>query len=489
MHPFLQFFNYKLILRIGGGLASFLGLALIVPLVFAWLWGESILPFLIPAVLFLFLGILFSAKMKPEKSGLKIRDGFLLGVFCWILLSILGGIPYVIAGAANPLEAFFEATSGFTTTGATILTDLEILPRSLLLWRSITGFIGGLAILYFAIALFPGLNIGAHRVLGSVYRISAQEQLNAKAKGIMLSLGSFYGVLTVAETLALKGAGLSWFDAVIHSMGTVSTTGFSNYNDGLMHFTGNWPEIIICLFMILAGGNFLFCLGLPRYQRTNPLKEPETRVYIGIIVFASIFMSLALWFYGIWITPGDAFLNGFVQTVSIVSTTGYLSGSFTAWPTCCRIVFLVLMFIGSCSGSTGGGLKVLRAIAIGKLMRGGIYRRIHPRAVTPLKIGRKVITPEATAAITGYLFLYIVFFLACTLILCLETWDMVTAAGASLACIGNIGPGFQVLGTALNFASFSGISQVFLALVMIAGRLEIFALLLLLTPSFWNPDK
>ena len=489
MHPFLQYFNYKLILRIGGGLAVFLGLVLIVPLIFAWLWEESISAFLIPAVIFLCLGIFVSFRMRPEKTSLKIRDGFLLGVFCWVLMSILGGVPYVLAGAADPISAFFESASGFTTTGASILENLEDLPRSLLLWRSLTGFIGGLSILYFAVALFPGLNIGAHRLFDAAYRVSAQEQLNAKAKGIMLSVGSFYGLLTLVEVLALKGVGLSWFDAVIHSMGTVSTTGFSNYTDGLMHFSSSWPEIIICLFMILAGGNFIICLGRPRYQRSNPLREPETKAYMGIIVFASIFMSLTLWIYGVWVTPGDAFLNGFVQTISIVSTTGYLSGSFTAWPTCCRIVFLVLMFAGACSGSTGGGLKILRAMALGKLMRGGIYRRLHPRAVTPLKIGKKVISPEATAAITGYLFLYIVFFVACSLILCLETGDMVTAAGASLACIGNIGPGFQVLGTALNFADFSGISQIFLGLVMIAGRLEIFALLLLLMPSFWNPDK
>ncbi|NLY71928.1 MAG: TrkH family potassium uptake protein [Clostridiales bacterium] len=482
--------NYRLILKIIAVVLVIFGLSMIVPIIICIYYEESTIAFLIPSIVLIGSGSLILYTNKPRSFDLKIRDGFLIVALCWITASIFGSLPFMISGVIpNFIDAFFESSSGFTTTGATILSDVESLPKGILFWRSFTHWLGGMGILLLAIALLPSLGISGQRLVDAEASGPYIDKFTSKMSDSAKLLYFMYIGMTIAETVLLMMGGLSFFDSIIHTFGTVSTGGFSNYNNSIAHFNSTYVELVICFFMIMAGTNFnLYFIALGSKLK-NIFRDGEYRAYLTLILVVTIIFTIQLLYFESENSFVESLRHSFFQTVSILTTTGFITKDFNIWPAASKSIIFILMFIGGCSSSASGSVKVVRVLVLLKLIIRGVYKRLHPTAVVPVKLNKKNIPSDSVSSITSFLFLYISLFLISTLIVCLDQVDLMTAASAAAACLGNIGPGFENVGPESCYGIFSTPIKLYLSFLMIAGRLEIFTLLLLLTPKFWNPDR
>lgn len=484
--------NYKAILKFSGIITIMLAGLMLPSLFVSVLYGEPevMRGFLYTIVPMLAFGSMIVITVKADFHHLRIRDGYVIVALCWALGSVLGAIPFMVSGyIANFFDAFFETVSGFTTTGSSILTDVEALPKGLLFWRSFTHWIGGMGIIVFTIALLPLFGINGQRIAKAETTGPTFGKLTPKLTESAKILYLIYIGMTVVQVTLLLLGGMSLYDSLIHTFGSVGTGGFSNYNAGIMHYDNLYFEIVIGIFMFLAGTNFTLYYYALHGNWREFFKDSELRGYLIIFGSAVLLITLNLRASGFFDSFGQSLRFAFFQSSSIITTTGFSSADFDLWPSFSKMMLFFLMFIGGCTSSPAGGVKVVRILLLIKLLRRGIAVRLHPRAVIAIKINEKPIPADTVSAVANFVFLYFAIFFVATLLLSLENYDLITTASAAAACLGNIGPGFNHVGPMLNYSLFSDASTFLLTMLMLIGRLELFTIVLLFTRQFWNPDR
>ena len=457
---------------------------LLLPCLTALLCSESPFPFLLPAVLLVLAGLLLSRK-KPAQTALFARDGFAVVALAWILMSAFGAIPFVLSqDIPHYVDAFFETVSGFTTTGASILTAVEPLTRSGLFWRSFTHWVGGMGVLVFLMAVLPMTDGHGMHILRAEMPGPSVGKLVSRMSDTAKILYSIYLVMTIVEIILLLLGGMSFFDACIHSFGSAGTGGFSSRNLSVGAYDNAYFDIVIGIFILLFGVNFnLYYFLLVRRFR-DVLHSEELWAYLGIV--AASVLAIAVNIYHIYQSVGTSLRHAFFQVASIITTTGYATADFNLWPTFSKGILVVLMFVGACAGSTGGGIKVARIVILAKTSWGDMRKMLHPNAITTTRFEGKALTDKHIRSVHLFITVYLLVFTASFLLLSLEQFDLVTTFTALSACINNIGPGLEMVGPTGNFSQFSYWSKLLLSFDMLVGRLEIFPMLLLFAPSIWE---
>ena len=439
--------------------------------------------FLTTIILLLLAGLpLFS--IKPVQKNLFARDGVAIVALGWLAMSLFGSLPFVLSGVipAWP-DAFFEAVSGFTTTGATILPAVEGLPRGILFWRSFTHWIGGMGVLVLALAIMP--TAGAMHILRAESPGPAPDKLVPKMAQTAKILYGIYLILTLVQVALLLLAGMSLFDAFIHAFGTAGTGGFSNKNASIGAY-GSLPiELITGIFMLVFGISFTVHYQLVRKNWRFALADEELRLYLGIVAAAVLLISLDVWRHQLFSLP-EALRHAFFQVSSIITTTGYATKDFNSWPVLSKGIIVILMFIGASAGSTGGGLKVIRVLLVFKLIRRELQRSKHPRLVKSILVNQRPVDQPVLEAAMTFILIYLLIFDGPTLLVAPQRDDLVTAPTAVLSCLSNIGPGLAGVGPAASFAFFNPFAKLVLSFCMLVGRLEIMPVILLGMPSFWR---
>lgn len=482
--------NLRALIKVAGVLLVVMGGAMVLPLIVGLIYDEpesvkSLLMVLIPCIV---VGGILILTIHLKSSQFRIRDGYLIVSFCWAMASLIGAIPFVLSGAIpSYVDAVFETCSGLSTTGASILTDIEALPQSMLFWRSFTHWIGGMGILLLAVAILPALGMGGHFMVKAEAPGPTLSKLTPKVSDTAKMFYLLYSFYTVFEVLLLMTGGMSLFDAMIHTFGSVGTGGFSNYNLGVAEFDSVFIEMVITVFMFLSGTSyFLYFMAFRRGFATF-VRDGEFKLYFLIIAVATVVILVALKAFGVVDTVFDAFRYSIFQVVSIITTTGFASADFAVWPVFCQMVLFLLFFVGGCSSSTAGGIKPIRLLVLFKLIKRTVGLKLHPNSIAPLKVDNRILPVEVPSGIAAFTFLYIIVFFAGSIVVSLNNIDIMTTFSAVGACLGNIGPGFGSVGPLANYALFSDGSKAILSFLMIAGRLELFTVIVLFTRKFWYP--
>jgi trk system potassium uptake protein TrkH len=414
------------------------------------------------------------------------KDGLAIVGLSWIAVSLLGSLPFYLSGVTPTFtDAFFETVSGFTTTGATILTWVEGQPRGVLFWRSLTHWLGGMGIIVLSVALLPAIGRGAY----ALYRAEAPgptaERVRPRMKETAKTLWTVYFILSAVETLLLLAGGMPFYDALCHTFGTMATGGFSTKNVSIMAY-GSYIQWVIVVFMFLAGCNFILHYQGLRGQVKSYWRSEEFRVYLSIILVLVPLFSVILALHGEGFSEPTVRQSAF-QVVSILTTTGYTTADFNLWPAFLKISLVCLMFVGGCAGSTGGGMKVVRVYIALKAAFKSILQAILPNAIMPLKVDSKPVSDTYVVRAAAYFIIYVFLFVLGTAVMTVtENTDLVTAFAASVACLSNIGPGLGQVGAAENYAWISPMGKWFLSFLMLAGRLELYSILILFVPDTWR---
>ena len=459
---------------------------LMLPMAVALVYGEAAIPFLIPALLTALIGLVLGLR-APKRSNLYARDGFAVVALAWVLMSVFGALPFVISGdIPNFVDAFFETVSGFTTTGASILTEIEPLGRGVLFWRSFTHWVGGMGVLVFVMAILPmsaGDGHGMHLMRAEVPGPSVGKLVSRMGDTAKILYG-IYLVMTIIEIVLLLLGGMPLFDACIHAFGTAGTGGFSNRNLSVGAYNSPYFDVVIGVFMLLFGVNFnlYYFLLIKRFR--DVFHSEELRTYLLIV--AAAVAAIAADIFRIYDSVAQSLRYAFFQVASIITTTGFATADFNVWPEFSRAILVILMFVGACAGSAGGGIKVARVVILCKTSLGDMRKMLHPNAVTTVRFEGKPLTDRSIRSVHLFLTVYILIFTVSVLLLSLERFDLVTTFTAVASCINNIGPGLEVVGPMGNFSAFSPAAKLLLAFDMLVGRLEIFPMLLLFAPSIWK---
>ena len=478
--------NYSIIIYIIGMILKIEAVFMALPAITALIYQEtSGVTFLITIALCLVIGLPLTRK-KPTRKAFYTKEGFVTVALSWIVLSIIGAIPFVISRSIpNPVDALFETVSGFTTTGASILTEIESLPRGILFWRSFTHWIGGMGFLIFILAVIPSLSTNTIFLLKAESPGPNPGKIVPKIRETAKILYMIYFVMTVIETILLMVSGLSLYDALIYALGTAGTGGFSNMNRSVASFNNPAVEWIITIFMLLFGVNFALYFQMFKGDFKSVFKSEELRYYILMIVVSIVLITInILDFNGGNI--GLSIRDSSFQVASVITTTGYATTDFNLWPTFSKIILTLLMFAGAMAGSTGGGIKTVRIVLILKAIKREIDKILHPKRIQRVKMDGKVVEEEVVSGVLLFIGAYIVISLIAIFIVALDGFDLVTTTTSVIATISNIGPGFEMVGATGNFAAFSPLSKIVLSFCMLAGRLEIYPMLILFSPSIWR---
>ena len=482
--------QFSVVQRILGLLLMLFSSSMLPPLAVSLLTSDHLhQPFILAFILTLVTGLLFWLPVRSYHRELRLRDGFLVVVMFWTVLGLFGSLPlYLTEGLSmSAADAVFESISGLTTTGATVITGLDNLAPSILYYRQQLQWLGGMGIIVLAVAILPMLGIGGMQL----YRAETpgpmkDNKLTPRITETAKWLWYIYLGLTVACALAYWLAGMTPFDAISHSFSTVAIGGFSTH-DASMGFFREQPliEVVAIIFMLLSGINFALHFLAWRERSPRPyFQDEEFRTYIKILLVVTIITSSYLYFSGTFNSAGKAIITGIFQVVSIGTTTGFTTHDYSLWPSFLPVMLLFTSFVGSCAGSTGGGMKVIRFLLLLKQGRREINRLVHPNAVIPIKMGNKPVSDRVIDSVWGFFAAYVALFSILLLLLMLNGLDQVTAFSAIAACMNNLGPGLGDVG--LNYASLSDFAKWLLCFAMLMGRLEIFTLLVLLTPAFWR---
>jgi trk system potassium uptake protein TrkH len=478
--------NVTLTLRILGALLLFLAIALLLPLPFSWFYHDGVawVFFVAATIAAICGGALFG--LCRASTDLSVREGFAVVTFGWTLFALFGALPFVISGAIpSYIDAFFETMSGFTTTGSTILTDIEALPPSLLLWRSLTQWLGGMGIIVLSLAILPMLGVGGMQLFKAEVPGPTADRLKPRIQDTAKLLWGVYLLLTILEVLLLMGGGLSFFDGLNHSFTTMATGGFSTRNASVAAYDSAYIDWVITLFMFLAGINFSLHYLALRGRIKDVLRNEEFKFY-GALVLAGTGLIVLFNWGGTYDSFFDNLRFSAFQVVSIVTTTGFGTADYELWPVLCQYLLIFSMFIGGCAGSTGGGIKVARILLLFKHAQVQVFRLIHPRAVRLVKLGERPVDKDVMQSILGFFALYLGVFVAASLIMAGSGLDLPSAGAAVIATLSNIGPGLGSVGPVDNFAHISAFGKLVLSLCMLLGRLELYTVLVLVFPSFWR---
>ncbi len=486
--------NARVVVRVNAGVVLALGMSLLVPLAISLLYGDGSWPsFLIPALIMAFVGgvgmMATQASSSRSVEYVSNRDVYLSVTLAWVLAALLGGVPFLVEGTfGSLLDSTFEAMSGFTTTGATLLSDIEAETPSILFWRSMTQWLGGIGIVVLFVAIAPAIGFGAARLLGAEVSGLTQTRFTPRIADTAKALLVIYLALSLAEILALLPAGMNLYDAVVHTFATVATGGFSPKTASIAFYDSFAIEAVLIVFMVLSGVSFSLYYLLYTRRRLDAVLDREFLTYLAIIAFAVFFVWGVLVFEGSYAGSTLRALRDSAFTVtSIVTTTGFVTADFDTWEAGAKITLVFLMFIGGCAGSTAGGIKVIRVIIVLRTIFEDIFRMVHPRAVTPLRIGDRVLPEGVRVAVLGLFAAWIMVFVLATLLVGIqEDLDPFSAATAVAATLNVIGPGMGQVGASESYEVINAFGRVVLTLCMLLGRLEIFTALALLSPAFWR---
>ena len=477
--------NWSLIIKIQGYLLLILGIMMFFPLmVSGYYGGDDFNSILISIVIILSVGAFFVIFFKSDKK-FKAREGFASVSLGWIFAALFGALPYYLHGSFGPyVNCVFEAMSGFTTTGSTILSEIESIPKGLLFWRSLTHWLGGMGIVLFTIAVLPMFGIASGELYNAEVPGPTKDRLSPKIKDTAKILWVIYIGLTIVETIFLLFGGMDLYTAVNHSFATVATGGFSTLNDSIAGFHSVYIEIVITIFMFLAGVNFALHFYLLKGKFRDFFNDSELKFYTGVVTIATLLISLNIYFSsGIdkyTTNYGRALLDAAFQVVSIVTTTGFMSADFNVWPSFAGLLLVTLMFFGGCAGSTGGGMKQIRVLILFKHLSNEIKKLAHPRGFFSIKIGKEHVENHVVRNVLGFSVLFVFIFAGTTLFLAGMGYDIITSFTAAISSLGNIGPGLARVGSIENFGFFDPYSKSVLIFAMLLGRLEIYSVLILI---------
>lgn len=478
--------NYKVIIRIIGNVITYEALILLIPLFVALLYGDGdASAFLLTIGIVLPIGFILS-RIKSRKEEIYTKEGFLTVGLAWIIISAVGALPFMISGTIPSfIDAFFESSSGLTTTGASILTEIESLPRGILFWRSFTHWIGGMGFLIFILALIPSIGSNSIHLLRAESPGPNPGKIVPKIKETAKILYIIYLALTIIQTFLLMMAGMSGYDAVIHALGTAGTGGFSNMNSSIAAFNNPAIEWIITIFMLIFGINFALYFQILKGNIKDAFRNEELKYYLCIFLFASIFITANIF----KLNGRDLNLSvreSTFQVASIMTSTGFATTDFNLWPSFSKNIIIMLMLVGAMAGSTGGGIKTVRIIILFKAIKREIDKIIHPKRINSVKIDGKVIDEDIIYGVFLFIGAYIVIALIAIFIISLDNFDIVTTITSVITTLSNIGPGLELVGPTGNFSAFSPISKIVLSFCMLAGRLEIYPMLILFSKSIWK---
>lgn len=477
--------NRKMVFYMIGNIIKLEALLLLLPAVCSLIYGEkSFFAFAVTAAAAMLFGFLLTLFNKTEDKTIFAKEGFVIVALAWIFLSAIGAVPLVLSGEIpSYTDAFFETVSGFTTTGASIATDVESFSHGVLFWRSFTHWIGGMGVLVLMMALVPTETGRTIHIMRAEMPGPIIGKLVPKAKSTAKILYYIYIVLTLTECLLLLAGNMPLFDSIVHSLGTAGTGGFSIKADGLASYTP-YQQWVIAIFMLIFGVNFnMYYLLIIRKLRAV-LKSEELWIYAAIVFASSLLIAVNI--FPIYSNASDALRNSVFQVASIISTTGFATADFNLWPTLSKGILFLLMFTGACAGSTAGGLKLSRVVLLFKQVRSNLRHMIHPRSVESVRLEGKKVERETLTEVTTYFALYFLCFTCIFIILCLfDTFDLETNLSATASCFNNIGPGLSAVGPMSNYSAYSAISKWALSFAMLLGRLEILPIILLFAPSVW----
>jgi len=478
--------NYAIVFRLLGYVLMIEGALLLLPAAASLVYGEWMVlgVFLLTAAVSAGIGYALHT-IKPRSKVFYMREGFAATSLCWVFISVMGAVPFVLTGCIpNPVDALFETVSGFTTTGASILPDVEALPNGILFWRSFTHWIGGMGVLVFAMAVLPMTDGRAMHLMRAEVPGPTCGKISSKLSDSAKILYAIYLAMTVIETVMLCAGGMPLFDALIHAFGTAGTGGFSNKALSVGAYNSPYFEIVIGVFMLLFGINFnLYYFLLLRHFRAAFASE-EMHVYLGIVAFSTLTITANI--ASMYDSVGTALRTAFFQVSSIVTTTGYATADFNLWPTYSRTVIVILTFVGACAGSTAGGLKVSRVIILFKAARQDLNKMLHSHAVTTVRFEGKPLDEKTLRGVHNYFNIYMLLLTLSVLLLSLDGFDLVTTFTSVATCLNNVGPGLEMVGPMGSFADFSAPAKLLLAFDMLAGRLELYPMLALFAPRLWR---
>lgn len=480
--------NSKLTLRVLGSLITIYSFILLLPAIVSQIYDEQeyTIYFLSPCLILLFLGVSILFFTRHTKAVASLRQTLFLVPFSWFIVSLLGTIPFIVSRTIPDFSsAFFETVSGFTTTGASILQDIEALPKAMLFWRSLTHWLGGMGIVVLTVALFPLIGIGGNALMAAESPGPELNKITPKISNVAKIFWLIYTGLTLLETLLLTIAGMDIFEAITHSFATMATGGFSTKNASIAAYSSPAIQWIITVFMFFAGTNFALYFALLTRNFTAPFKDTEFRWYLSITFGAGILIAGTL-FLTQKLSIETALRDGFFQTISILTTTGFVSTDFELWHFFPQAMLFFLMFFGGCAGSTGGGIKIIRITTTVKFLLSELVHFFIPQKVTVIKINNKKIDYDYIKVVLVFILSYIFIVLLTTVVVSLQNIDLLSSFTTALATLGNIGPGFGSIGPTDNYALFSPPIKIFLSFVMIAGRLELFTILILFSPRYWR---
>lgn len=482
-------YRFLPVFRALGMVIAMFGLTMLIPLVYSWLTNDGAQTAFDDAALLTFLaGFSLWYFNRSNKRDLNVRDGFLMVVLVWSILPAFAAIPLIVYLDASFTDAYFETVSGLTTTGATVFSNLDTMPGSINLWRHLLVWLGGMGLIVLAVAVLPLLGIGGRQMFkaetpGPMKDSKMTPRIAQTAKG----LWSLYAMITLACILGFRWAGMSWFDAICHSFSTMGLGGFSTHDASFGYFDSPAIEAVAIFFMVLAGMNFAtHYVALVGRNLNAYLRDTEAFWFVAVLGGSTLVLAIYLWAHQVFPTMGESLRYTAFNLVSIATTTGYASTDFNLWPFFAPLWMLFLSSFATCAGSTGGGIKMIRAILLYKQVYRELLRAMHPNVVYPVKLGGEAVPQNILFAVLSFGFIYMVSLVALTLLLSFTGLDIITAFSAVVAMINNTGPGLNQVGPATTFAVLDDFQTWVCSFTMLLGRLEIFTLLVVLTPAFWK---
>lgn len=484
--------HFAIVFKTLGLLLIFLTIFMLSPLVVAVIYGENYMIYVKCIIIGLIGGSLIYLLTGRKKTEIGIKDGFLIVSLGWLFAGILGALPFIFHNAFGPpsikaaINAFFESISGFTTTGASVITNIEALPKSLLFWRSLTHWLGGMGIILLSVAILPLLGVGGMQLFKAEVPGPVAEKLKPRISETALILWNVYVLISAVEVAFLMFGGMDFYEALCHMFGTMATGGFSTKNASVAAYKSPYIHWVITIFMIIAGANFALHYSALKGNIKTFFKDTEFKVYIIFMTVVIISTGLVHYFGHSDKSLEESFRLTAFQVASITTTTGYVTADYETWPYVIQVIIFMLMFVGGCAGSTGGSIKFMRYIIMFKHTYREIVRQMHPKAVLSLKFNSKPVNDNIVKAIWGFFFLFFIIFIVSSVIMCALGLDILSGTSATIACLGNIGPGFGIVGPVRNYAEIPLLGQLLLSFLMVVGRLEVFTVLVLFIPKFWK---
>lgn len=481
--------NVRLVAYLTGVVLIFSSGFMLIPLaVSLYLQGDDIHALGSSFLLTLVFGVLLFFMCRAQRNvELGHRDGFAIVTISWLAMSLFGSLPYLFSGTTVSFtNAYFESMAGFTTTGASVFTNLSDIPRGVLLWRSLTQWIGGMGIIVLSIAILPMLGVGGMQLFRAEVPEIGVEKIRPRILDIAKSLWYIYAGLTLSLALLLMFGGMNLYDAACHAFTTMATGGFSTRNESIAFYQSAYIDFIITIFMLLAGVNFSLHFFALRGKVSRFSQSSEFRFYCSVVVLSGVAVTASLLLSGAYTSVSEAFRFAMFQVASIMTTTGYATADYEVWPVFSQMILISLMFFGGMVGSTGGGMKQVRIMLTFKQAYREIYYLIHPHAMTTLKLDGRSLPKETIGGIWGYLFLFIVIFLSAALMLSVMGVDMTTSVTTVISAMANVGPALGKAGPTENYSTIPGLGKWVLIICMLMGRLEIYTVIILFVPQFWR---